>query len=61
MKQVASEDGKNFKELHIHIMNIKDGSEEFITIAVKTVCKIILMNTILDTTEGQIWIQYSMC
>ncbi len=23
LKQVASEDGKNFKELHIHIMNIK--------------------------------------
>ena len=23
LKQIASEDGKNFKELHIHIMNIK--------------------------------------
>ena len=23
LKQVKSEDGKNFKELHIHIMNIK--------------------------------------
>jgi hypothetical protein len=41
LKQVDLDDGKNFKELHIYIMNIKDGLEEYIIIAAKNICRII--------------------
>ncbi len=55
LEQVASDDGKNFKDIHIRIMNIKSWLREIHIIAVKKECKVISTNIISATIEDNQW------
>jgi ISXO2-like transposase domain len=58
LKQIPSNDGKNFPDLHIHIMNLKGWLRGIHIIAVRNVYRDIWMSITIDTIGETIWIQF---